>query len=352
VGELGQLIDRARGGDVAAYNQVISLFQDMAYGYAYSLLGDRHHAEDATQDAFVEAYLQLESLRDPAAFPGWFRRIVRKRCDRIMRARRLSTASLESVPAVPSADPGPPEIATTQEMRETVMAAVRSLPEKQRTATTLFYINGYSVRDIAQFLEVPAGAVRRRLHDSRQKLKDRMTRTVAEELHSSKPGRDFASIARKPSFRVVGVELSDAGAVPYLILYSWVALCARLRRVKAKVDPHILYGVWYRKPGAEVASYVVGVEVAESGEPPDGMVAYTVPESTYVVVRHKGSIGRISATYESIWKWMAETRSEHHEAATFEVYDTTQPLSDDYEVPIYEPIKAGGEGGVGRPANT
>jgi len=66
VEELGTLIERAQAGDVEAYGEIVRRFQDMAYGYAYSFLGDFHLA----QDAFVQAYRDLTALREPAAFPG------------------------------------------------------------------------------------------------------------------------------------------------------------------------------------------------------------------------------------------------------------------------------------------
>ena len=68
--ELASLVVRARAGDLKAYGQVVRRFQDMAYGYAYSLLGDFHLAEDAAQEAFVQAYRDLGKLAIPAAFPG------------------------------------------------------------------------------------------------------------------------------------------------------------------------------------------------------------------------------------------------------------------------------------------
>src|SRR5262245_14864288 len=68
--ELTALIIRARDGDGEAFGSVVRRFQDMAVGYGYSLLGDFQAAEDAAQEAFLEAYLKLDSLLEPAAFPG------------------------------------------------------------------------------------------------------------------------------------------------------------------------------------------------------------------------------------------------------------------------------------------
>jgi RNA polymerase sigma factor (sigma-70 family) len=164
--ELTPLVTAARGGDLEAYARLVRRFQDMAYDYAHVLLGDRHLAEDAAQDAFIEAYRCLGKLREPEAFPGWFRRIVLGRCRRLTRRKRLPTVPLPSAEAVAAGGPGPPEQAQRREMAAAVLAAVRSLPEAERTVTTLFYIDGYSHSDIAEFLEVPVTTVNNRLHAS------------------------------------------------------------------------------------------------------------------------------------------------------------------------------------------
>src|SRR5687767_5936480 len=92
---LEPIVLRARDGDSDAYATIVRRFQDMAVGYSYSMLRDFHLAEDASQEAFFEAYRTLASLREPAAFPGWFRRIVFKQCDRILRREKAITVSLE-----------------------------------------------------------------------------------------------------------------------------------------------------------------------------------------------------------------------------------------------------------------
>ncbi len=67
----------------------------MAVGYAFSELGDVHQAEDAAQESFLQAFVDLAQLRDPSAFPGWFRKIVYKHCDRIRRKRRVKLVELQ-----------------------------------------------------------------------------------------------------------------------------------------------------------------------------------------------------------------------------------------------------------------
>ena len=190
--ELKSLVTRGRAGDLDAYGEIVRRFQDMAYGYAYSILGDFHLAEDAAQEAFIEAYRCLDNLREPAAFPGWFRRIVFKHCDRLRRRKQIPVAPLDAAAEVASADRSPPERAEDREMRDKVLVAIRSLPEHERTATTLFYINGYSQNDIAEFLEVPAGTVKSRLAASRSRLKERMITMVEDTLKENALPEDFA----------------------------------------------------------------------------------------------------------------------------------------------------------------
>ena len=86
--DLDLLIMSAAAGDVCAFEQLVLRFQGMAVGYAFAILGDFHLAEDAAQEAFVEAYAKLASLREPRAFAGWLKRIVFKHCDRLTRRKR------------------------------------------------------------------------------------------------------------------------------------------------------------------------------------------------------------------------------------------------------------------------
>jgi len=186
--EVRSLVERSHGGDLEAFGRLVGRFQDMAHGYAYAILGDFHLAEDAAQEAFVEAYHSLAGLNDPAAFPGWFRRIVFKQADRIARRRRVRDVPLRNLADV--ADPA--QAVEQREMRERVLAAVRALPDGQRTATMLFYIDGYSQDEIAAFLEISVTAVKKRLHDARRKLKERTTDMVEDALKENAPDERFS----------------------------------------------------------------------------------------------------------------------------------------------------------------
>ena len=72
--ELKSLVLRAQAGDLEACGEIVERFQDMAYGYAYSVLGDFHLAEDAAQEAFIEAYRCLSDSRSCCSFYAAARR--------------------------------------------------------------------------------------------------------------------------------------------------------------------------------------------------------------------------------------------------------------------------------------
>ena len=200
--EWQERVARARGGDREAFEQVVRRFHAMAVGYAYSLLGDFHWAQDAAQEAFVDAYYHLGALREPAAFPAWLRRVVRKHCDRLTRRRRLSTVALEAG----WEDPDQPRTRRKRpcgSWSATVLRAVSSLPEHERTVTALYYIDGYSVAEVGAFLEVPQSTVKNRLHSARGRLREGMVGLMEETLKGSAPGDEFG---RQVSRVLEGIE--------------------------------------------------------------------------------------------------------------------------------------------------
>ena len=194
--ELVSLIVRAQARDLDAYGEVVRRFQQMAYGYAYAILGDFHLAEDAAQEAFLEAYRDLPKLREPAAFAGYLRRIVSRRCSRLLLGNPISTVPLDAASRQAAQEAGPEAVAWEQEVRDAVLRAVRSLPADEREVTSLFYINGYSHSEIAEFLEVPVGTVKTRLHTSRKRLKERIFDMATNEIKTHRLSERFPEDVR------------------------------------------------------------------------------------------------------------------------------------------------------------
>ena len=190
IGSLESLVLRACEGDENAYGVIVRRFQDMAVGYGYSILRDFQLAEDAAQEAFLEAYRNLEKLREPAAFPGWFRRILFKQCDRLIRGKSITTVSLDAAPEQAAPEPDQSDELEQREMKERVLEAVDALPEHERAATMLYYIGGYSQVEIGEFLDAPVTTVKKRLHSARSRLREMLIDAVEESLRERRPSRD------------------------------------------------------------------------------------------------------------------------------------------------------------------
>ena len=203
MGDLGALVIRARTGDADAFGALVGEFQGVAVGYAFSLLGDFGLAEDAAQEAFFQAYKDLEKLREPKAFPGWFRRMVLGHCGRQARRRQPAMALIEEGLAVPCGRKHPAEIIQEHEVREHVQQAVQSLPDHERMVVSLFYIGGRSQAEIGTFLEIPVSTVKNRLYSARKRLRERMVEMVEQmlslnkQLATAKTDHDKTTIQRQ-----------------------------------------------------------------------------------------------------------------------------------------------------------
>ena len=209
MGELSGLVVKARKGDSDAFEEVVKRFQDMAVGYAYATLGDWQEAEDAAQEAFIAAWVGLVNLRDAAAFPGWFRRIVYTQAYRRLRVKAPLLVSLDQV--------GEIALDETEQKRvnDEVAAALEALPEAQRTVVLLHYMNDFRQREIASFLEIPLGTVKSRLYHARKTMKERMT--ALSDLSTRRPSRD-SQFMEKVMRLFDAAKAGDSAAVKRLLI--------------------------------------------------------------------------------------------------------------------------------------
>jgi RNA polymerase sigma factor (sigma-70 family) len=150
-----------------AFSELMNRFKAAANRWAYAVLEDEHLAQDAAQEAFIAAYDHIDQLREPAAFPGWLKQIVLSRCNRLTRRKQFSTTTFEE----DSAYTDPIAEVEDRDLRDKVIEAVNDLPEHERTVTELFYVAGYSQREIAEQLSVPLTTVKKRLQYAREHLR-------------------------------------------------------------------------------------------------------------------------------------------------------------------------------------
>jgi RNA polymerase sigma factor (sigma-70 family) len=197
-----------------AFGEIVRRFQDLAYGCAYAVLNDFYLAQDAAQEAFIAAWQRLDQLRQPEAFPGWFRRIVLTECNRMTRGKRVLFMPLEAGLDIPSSQADPHTLAERTESAEQVLAAIGALPEPERMVTALFYINELSQSEISAFLELPTTTVAKRLYSARRRLMQKLLQKLRGDLQEYRPSKDAAFVdqvkARLRPLAVMDWELATA----------------------------------------------------------------------------------------------------------------------------------------------
>ncbi len=172
-----ELVQAIRSGDHEAFGTLIDRYGEMVQAVCYRLVGNRRQAEELAHDAFVEAYLKIATLREPAALPGWLRTLTLNTC-RIW--LRRSWCRWGDLPAdVPASQEGPdPE---DPAMLARMSSGMAMLPPPQRLVLALHYFEGLSYEQIAEFLDVPIGTVMSRLHRARRSLRQILEGAVFSE---------------------------------------------------------------------------------------------------------------------------------------------------------------------------
>lgn len=181
-----ELVECARQGDVAAYEELVRTFQDLAFRAA-CLVGSPDEADDAVQEAFVKAYRALPGFRTGWPFRPWLLRIVTNEARNRRRAggRRMALAVrvIEGRP-LDGAAPSPEVTVLVRERREVLAAAIGRLRDEDRLVVTCRYLLELSEAETAQTLGLPAGTVKSRLARSlvrlRVDLAEALGRPVAE----------------------------------------------------------------------------------------------------------------------------------------------------------------------------
>jgi RNA polymerase sigma factor (sigma-70 family) len=191
VKEVCEWVAAAQLGDKEAFSEVVKRCQDMAYAIAYAMLNDTGLAQDAAQEAFIAAYLNLTALREPAAFPGWFRRIVIKHSDRERRSRKPSYP-LDDSTEISAMVPDPMRALAASEHKNEIHNAIAELPPIQRQIITLFYLRDYSQKEIEGFLELPVSTIKKHLFIARKKLKGRLESMAETQIQSNRPSQSAA----------------------------------------------------------------------------------------------------------------------------------------------------------------
>lgn len=183
-----ELVRRTRRGHRRAFDELVERYQRRAVSVAYRLVGNLHDALEVSQDAFVRAYRNLETLEDLARFGPWFLRIVTNLALNYRRARRVRQRTMSFEDCLLGEDQSVDELAVAaahsedrpgaqlaaEELRAKVQTALAELSDQQRAALILFSVEQMPQKDVAEILNCSVEAVKWHVFAARKKLKERL----------------------------------------------------------------------------------------------------------------------------------------------------------------------------------
>ncbi len=178
-----ELIERAKAGDRGAQAAIVRKYEQMVYNVALRLTGNVEEAEGVMQETFIKVLEALPSFRGEAQLGTWIYRIATNFALMQLRKRKVPLYSLEEYNLDESRDLGvfnrslaedPEALVLNAELRQVMEEAIEALPPKYKTAFVLKDLEGLSLQQIAEMLELNVATVKTHIHRARLFLRDRL----------------------------------------------------------------------------------------------------------------------------------------------------------------------------------
>ena len=190
-----KLIHKILSGDDAAFGILVEKYQKSVHALVWRKIGDYHYAEDIMQDAFLQAYKKLSTLKDPNQFAGWLYVIANRLCIDWMRKQKWMQEQKFVMQSLENTRPGEIERSSythhvseqskterTEHCHALVKKLLEKLPESERTVVMLYYLDEMTTKEIGKFLGVSVNTIASRLHRARKRLQVDQELLVQEVL--------------------------------------------------------------------------------------------------------------------------------------------------------------------------
>ncbi|AJC25245.1 RNA polymerase sigma factor SigW [Bacillus velezensis] len=176
-------IKQVKKGDQNAFAEIVDLYKDKIYQLCYRMLGNVHEAEDIAQEAFIRAYVNIDSFDINRKFSTWLYRIAtnltidrirKKKPDYYLDAEVAGTEGLTMYSQIAADGVLPEDAVLSLELSDTIQKKILKLPDKYRTVIVLKYIDELSLIEIGEILNIPVGTVKTRIHRGREALRKQL----------------------------------------------------------------------------------------------------------------------------------------------------------------------------------
>lgn len=162
-----RLFKAARSGNADAFGALYALYAQELYRYACAILHDRHTAEDAVQETCIKVYTNLKNIQKPDAVKAYFFKTLQNTAKTILRRGAFTVCGNE----ISETHPAPDNTETLAADRTDLQRALMRLSEEERQIVLLSAVAGFTSKEIAETVDLTAGAVRSKLSRSLEKLR-------------------------------------------------------------------------------------------------------------------------------------------------------------------------------------
>jgi RNA polymerase sigma-70 factor, ECF subfamily len=176
-----QLVEQAQRGDENAFDALVRATGDRCIGIAYRILRDVDLAEDAVQTAYVNAWRDLRSLREPDRFEAWLHRTLTRACYEEARKSRRFAANIRALPT--EASYSPDDVLSVLD-RDQLDRGIRRLSVEQRAVLVFHHYLGLTLAEVADRLDIPIGTAKSRLHHATHALRAALDADARSALDS------------------------------------------------------------------------------------------------------------------------------------------------------------------------
>ena len=179
-----ELIDRYLSGDIDAFNELMAAHEDRVFAVCLRMLRNREAALDATQDTFLTVFRKADRFKAQAAFSTWLYRVAVNTCyDHLRRQKRKQADRLPETHDTP--DPGTEDLLRAVDVRSDIEEALLGLTPEFRAAVVLVDLQGMSLEQASDTLEVPVGTIKSRLFRARKQLSQSLGNLRPPNEHQS-----------------------------------------------------------------------------------------------------------------------------------------------------------------------
>ena len=190
---LDRLIGRVQSGEVAAFEEVYSIYGKKILGYIYRMTGSRADAEDLAQETFVSAFHKIGTLKENRKFQSWLYRIAQNKVYQRFRTRPPHHESIDADEGLDASDmqrltasvKNPESSIMSKELQDVIQGVIDSLPEKYRQVFVLSAVHKLSYQEVSEIVGRSLASVKSDIHRARLRVRDKVKVYLGEDYGMS-----------------------------------------------------------------------------------------------------------------------------------------------------------------------